>query len=748
MAGPIFEATWARSKWIAFLLATFSLRAECASTRPGWPVSYSTPGAASLARPNVQFVDVDGDGTRELVLAWFAYRAPDYTGSIEILSGSGKVIRRIDRVGIHHYPTFFDREDDGQLEIAAGRTNGISVFGLGGMLEWEHNYAEGDPVLDGLIDIHPSVGFFDDDGEPSIVASSSNSRVYMWTKNGTLRPGFPFVPDGFGPFWEPPSVVDLDEDGKDEALFGGANGYIHCYDAAAISCDGWPYVYRPGAWNYRFDLGAPISYRHNDGRIRLFAISGRSVELPAIHNLDERGALVGAGLIVDPGVGFGNDSFSLFESNRDLLAAIGGTTNDHVLSVETGNFSSGWPAITSKDSQCHPAIANLGTGSEPGILFAGFSSSTSTDRIEARTLTGTLLPGIARSLSNGWSIDTVAIGTFDGVETTVCWTVGADSGGTGVVDCFDLGVPWNRRDVQWGNASFDWRHTSFFRRLGQISRPLTSLAPALVEAAADSGVAFDVTVCPRDAAGLPLGRDQEIRFARRPVVGQFGGPIREDLPSGCWSRRFVGPADGMPADVEFRVFVNDELDDDRPIVRFRRRPSIVSVQPIGVPRAGPGFPIDLEVVVTEGDLVTGVESTTPNLVVDVEEQVGKLRWRAAVFAPLSAELGWSGLRLTSRIGPGANVAPVFVYDPAELTLVAREPTAGTIRLDWFDGTPIPPFTLERSPDPLFPPGSTTVVSSGSSMTASEPLPAGGVVFYRVRANGAPGPMGHDLAFGE
>jgi hypothetical protein len=110
-----------------------------------------------------------------------------------------------------------------------------------------------EPILIGA-----AVGDLDNDGQLSIVATSTTGRVYVWDAQGQRRPGFPQtldtgvvkpdLPRPADPFTRQPVqgatscplLADMNGDGKLDIVQVGWDGYIHVYDQSGHELPGWP----------------------------------------------------------------------------------------------------------------------------------------------------------------------------------------------------------------------------------------------------------------------------------------------------------------------------------------------------------------------------------------------------------------------------------------------------------------------------------------------------------------------------
>jgi hypothetical protein len=597
----------------------------------GWPVTFSTPGAPVLGDTSVQIVDLYGDGTRRVVLAWIAYGG--YPGSVEVLRPDGSLEMRFDFNAISMHPAFVDLDGDGVYEIVAGRRDGVVVFDAAGRLLWERTRVDGDPIWGNLTAFRPSIAELDGDGEPWIVGPVTGFRFYVFDRNGNLRAGFPI--GGFTSF-SAATIADLDNDGRPEMLSGDGWGKINCYDRNGSVCPGWPYVNPLQQHSYYSGSMASsliVASRDVLGDVALYAVSDdNSPVLPGLHSIDRFGQPISPFPIVREGVGGGG--MSILEAYGTKWAVTGGLNYDggpigigEMIDLATGLPAPGWPIRTQETlGGCSVAAGDLGQAGPIGLLFEGWQYST--NRVDAFDFNGSHLSGYPRVISQNDYVNTIALGTLDGIETTACWTTGAYSGPSSQVDCFDVGVPWSRDKVQWGTYGFDLQHTSFFRRLWQIDRSLTCLTTTAPTAPV-AGAAFDVVVSPLDKTGAGLGPDQEVRFARRPVVGRFEGPVIYDAANGTYRRRYVSdPCSTAPYDIEFRVFVNEELDDSMPVVHFEPRsvsvdhPTYRCSQPValrvadGAANVDPAVAETLAVQATSGSEPAGepvtVTETGPN----------------------------------------------------------------------------------------------------------------------------------------
>jgi hypothetical protein len=199
----------------------------------GSPVSLGSDGAASPV-----LADLDGDGVDDIILA-----AAD--GLVHAYRGTGRA--ELPGWPVHTDPLEAHGEAPafGQLDIPYG-----AVLGT------------------------PAVGDLDRDGEVEVVAADMQGKLYVWDRNGTLRPGFPVstlaaysftrrserdlsTPDGRVPdrtnrhnednrlaraFGAGPTLGNLDgsTDGSLEIIIGAADRHVYAWHADGMPVPGWP----------------------------------------------------------------------------------------------------------------------------------------------------------------------------------------------------------------------------------------------------------------------------------------------------------------------------------------------------------------------------------------------------------------------------------------------------------------------------------------------------------------------------
>src|SRR6185369_13215437 len=156
--------------------------------RPGWPVDLGLlrNGIASYGLANhVDAADIDGNGTKEIII------------------GYNKQVRIIDHTGAQ-------------------------------LPGWPQNI---DPDnIGALIQISPAVADLDGDGSPEIVAENDHGKLFVWSANGTLWPGWPKTFPGISTSI---AIDDLNGDGQKEIIIT-PSGSTRVLDKNGVTWPGWP----------------------------------------------------------------------------------------------------------------------------------------------------------------------------------------------------------------------------------------------------------------------------------------------------------------------------------------------------------------------------------------------------------------------------------------------------------------------------------------------------------------------------
>lgn len=164
-------------------------------------------------------------------------------------------------------PVIYDLDNDGDLEIILGQRlypdGRVFVFNSDGT-----TYSGWPKSLDYMCVATPSVGDVDNDGIPEICAVSFNS-VYLWDKDGIIKPGWPKLNVAGGMSYAQPVFADLDDDGDMEILhsyYTSNTNYVGIYHHDGSVFENWPQIY-PGPQNFVMPITGDID---NDSDLEIF----------------------------------------------------------------------------------------------------------------------------------------------------------------------------------------------------------------------------------------------------------------------------------------------------------------------------------------------------------------------------------------------------------------------------------------------------------------------------------------------
>lgn len=176
--------TFTNNNWV---LKTTKVAVD-STLHPGFPydIGLLSNGPVSYGLTNhVDVADIDGNGTKEIVIAY------------------NKQVRVIDHTGaqLPGWPQTIDPQNSGTL-----------------------------------IQISPAIGDLDGDGSLEIVAANDQSKMFIWSANGTLWPGWPKSIAGFGANI---AIDDLTGDGQKEIIVAN-QGSVRVFDKNGVMLPGWP----------------------------------------------------------------------------------------------------------------------------------------------------------------------------------------------------------------------------------------------------------------------------------------------------------------------------------------------------------------------------------------------------------------------------------------------------------------------------------------------------------------------------
>jgi hypothetical protein len=186
-------------------------------------------------------------------------------------------------------PVVFDLDGDGDLEIILGQR----LYPNGRVLVFHHDgtpFAGWPQAVDYMVVATPSVGDVEGDGVMEICALSYYS-VYLWDRDGNLKPGWPKLNAMGGSSYAQPVLCDLDEDDDLEILYSyytDWQNYVGIYQHDGNSFSPWPQLYT-GPQTYTTPVTGDIDA---DGDFEIFG-GGHVMAGPCLLARHHTGAQVG-----------------------------------------------------------------------------------------------------------------------------------------------------------------------------------------------------------------------------------------------------------------------------------------------------------------------------------------------------------------------------------------------------------------------------------------------------------------------
>lgn len=352
-----------------------SLVAEKSLTQQlqGWPKTFSKDEYYMNVR-GLCLADLDGDGIDEIIFgadtAIYAYR------------GDGTCLWRVDLQGIAYYPpSCADIDNDGNLEIlmytrapAGASTSYFYIFDNDG------NVREGFPktyTSTLMLMGSPVIADFDGDRQMEIIVAkfgSSQSKLYVYEPDGTVRSGFPKTVTGR--FCVTPSVGYDSRTGQmiDSVIVLNTTAAIYAFDLNGNVLDGFPVQDD----NVKFSYQSPLICHTAEKTVFVGASHG---DTPIFYSLETNGQFSegwpvptanNAWTYTAPTVAGLGDSFDFYMfTQRESEAAI------HAMRPD-GSYISGFPVPR----------ADLDEGGSEGVTTYMYSTDLSKIYIFGTSISG------------------------------------------------------------------------------------------------------------------------------------------------------------------------------------------------------------------------------------------------------------------------------------------------------------------------------------------------------------------------
>jgi len=249
----------------------------------GWPVSlpisvYQDRGPNPPSEP-IALSDLDGDGKAE-VLAGFGDKVTIFKGDGTLFAGWPQSLATADNpyATVKGMPIAGDLDGDGAKEVIVATLEGfIYVWGRNGALKpgWPRLLTfttEWGPTPASL---SLSLGDVDRNGVLDLVATDSQGTgIHVFKGNGSYLPGWPVTT--WTAIKTPATVADLNKDGKSEVVVGvdGNPGQLVVLSATGAVLPGWPKTILSSSWGNQATGSYPVvGDLDDDGDLEIAAVS-------------------------------------------------------------------------------------------------------------------------------------------------------------------------------------------------------------------------------------------------------------------------------------------------------------------------------------------------------------------------------------------------------------------------------------------------------------------------------------------
>jgi hypothetical protein len=441
------------------------------------------------------------------------------TDELRVMPGWPRKVNYNQQFGPARGVALADLDGDRRLEVIMPSTAGqLHVWRYDGSYYpgWPRNFSYMGQYAAAVADI-------DRDGQPEIAICtrglSTGGAVYVYDRNGNLKPGWPFTGLVNGNFADSPTLADLDGDDTLEIIVGERDypiGHLH-----VLRHNGVP---QPGAWPCSLDhvpaLGAAVGDINLDGLPEIVYASYSS-----LYVLHPDGTILPGWPVSGPGgARFSYQSPALGDLDGDdtleiVVAMHQGTQGVYVFRHD-GTVMNGWPYPFPRWSYCPPTIADLYLNGDlkvlcglsgvvsggaavlygfddDGSVLPGFPVYQPTGDAAEGNITVADLDGdndqevifTSNLLSNtdtlgylyavhhdgtpvsgwplrprGWTyLNGATVADVDADDTMDIVAVSHDNAGYMSVTIWETDVPWSPQRYQWPTYQFDMQRTGLYR---------------------------------------------------------------------------------------------------------------------------------------------------------------------------------------------------------------------------------------------------------------------------------------------
>ena len=314
--------------------ATLEFLVEISMWQPNFPFT------ADLVKSGNAVVDLDGDGTKEIVFG--AYDSLIHAVQIDgsELAGFPIVLANV----VDATPAVGDVDRDGDLEVViGGRDKNLYVIQHDGQIETIY-------TSDGFMWATPTLYDIDGNGDLEIIAMTYSGNLEILHHDGTaFNSNFPINLGKNNT--AAVSVGDINDDGNLNIVTTSTDKMLHALGLDGLELPGFPIVLNDAVKssvvlaNLDGSAGGELDiiFGSNDNNIHAYDASGTKLWSYSASGQDVK---------INPGV-------SDIESDGDLEIIFIGASRDIYAVDHTGTLLSGWPLSTGGSTYSSPVIADI-----------------------------------------------------------------------------------------------------------------------------------------------------------------------------------------------------------------------------------------------------------------------------------------------------------------------------------------------------------------------------------------------------